>query len=116
MSKKNRRKLTHRAIAPPSSRLLSRLGEADALMRDKQWDEALEMLESLDRRYPNRVEVLTALANVFCELHDTRHYQHACERLLRIDPDNADAALGLAGAYAVNLRPTLALRAFRRFL
>ncbi|MBI2951933.1 tetratricopeptide repeat protein [bacterium] len=97
-------------------RLLSGLSEVATLMRDRQWPQALERLEVLDRRYPNQAEILSALVNVCYELQDIRRYQHACERLLRIDPDNVDAALGLAGSYLKNIRPALALRAFRRFL
>ena len=116
MSKKKRRKSGHPAIMATLPRLLSGLSEVATLMRDKQWPQALERLEALDRRYPHQAEVLTALVNVCYELQDIRRYQHACERLLRIDPDNVDASLGLAGSYLRNVRPALALRAFRRFL
>lgn len=116
MSKKKRRKSGHPAIVSTLPRLLSGLSEVEALVRDKQWPQALQRLEALDRRYPHQAEVLATLANVCYELQDIRRYQHACERLLRIDPDNADAALGLAGSYLRNVRPALALRAFRHFL
>lgn len=102
---------------PSSTRRLEvGLDEVAALMQRKRWREARTLLESLDRRYPNRVEVLTDLANVCLELRDTKGYEAACERLLKITPDNPDAALGLAGAYMSNIRPVSALRTFRRFL
>jgi tetratricopeptide (TPR) repeat protein len=97
-------------------RLAPGLNQVNALMRRKRWHEAREILNDLDRRYPNREEVLTNLVNACYELHDMQGYQHACERLLRLTPDNADATLGLAGAYLVNMRPVLALRTFHRFL
>jgi tetratricopeptide (TPR) repeat protein len=117
MAKKKKKR---RSVPKPRSsgpgRLLDGLQEADRLMRKKRWAEARDLLEELDRRYPRRPEVLTDLVNVCYELQDTERYQYACERLLKVDPGNADATLGLAGAYMANLRPALALRAFRRFL
>ena len=120
MSKKKRRR--RRKIIKPAShkrapaRLVSGLGEADAAMRRKRWDQARETLEDLDRRYPNRIEVLSALVNVYYELHDTGRYQVVCERLLKLTPHDPDITLMLAGAYLTNMRPALALRTFHRFL
>lgn len=103
----------------PSSRrrrLLKGLQEVDQLMQRKRWPEARDRLEDLDQRYPRRPEVLTGLVNAYYELQDIERYQYACERLLQVDSGNVDAALSLAEAYLTNLRPALALRAFRRFL
>jgi len=120
MSKKKRRR-RRKTIKLPSrrsmpQRLISGLNEADAAMRRKRWDQAREILEELDRRYPNRIEVLSALVNVYHELRDTGRYQVACEQLLRLTPRDPDIALMLAGAYLTNMRPMLALRTFYRFL
>jgi tetratricopeptide (TPR) repeat protein len=114
--KKRKRRSVPKPRRSGPGRLLEGLQEADRLMRKKRWAEARNLLEELDRRYPHRPEVLTDLVNVYYELQDTELYQYACERLLKADPGNADVALGLAGAYVANLRPALALRAFRRFL
>ncbi len=120
MSKKKRRR-RHKTVKPASrkrvpSRLVSGLSEADAAMRCKRWDQAGEILEDLDRRYPNRIEVLSALVNVYCELHDTGRYQVVCEQLLKLTPHDPDITLMSAGAYLTNMRPMLALRTFHRFL
>ena len=85
-------------------------------MEKKRWAEARDLLEDLDRRSPGQPAVLTDLVNACYQLHDVEGYQWACERLLPVDPDNADAALGLAGAYLENARVVLALHAFRHFL
>ncbi|HEX5503743.1 MAG TPA: tetratricopeptide repeat protein [Thermomicrobiales bacterium] len=103
------------ATAPPR-RLVEELDEAEALLGRKRYVEARELLEDLDDRFPNRPEVLTSLVNSNAGLHDLPGYLRACERLVRLDPDNADATLGLAGAYLSNLYPMLGLRTFRRFL
>jgi len=119
--KKKRKKKRKKQRAPRiersiPSRLMERLYEAERLMKKKRWAEARSLLLDLDRRYPRRPEVLASLANVCIELDDIEGYQRACERLVKIEPHNDEAALGLAGAYMANIRPALALRAFRRFL
>jgi len=120
MSKKKRRRrrktVKLASHGRPPSRLLSGLDEADAAMRHKRWDQAREILEDLNRRHPNRIEVLSALVDVYYELQDTERYQVVCEQLLRLTPDDPDVTLMLAGAYLTNMRPALALRTFRRFL
>lgn len=95
---------------------LTRLQEAESLMDRGRWTEAREVLEDLDRRFSNRGEVLGNLVDVYYELKDFRSYEGACERLLKLIPDDPDLTLMLAGAYLTNLRPVLALHTFRRFL
>jgi tetratricopeptide (TPR) repeat protein len=92
------------------------LSEIDKLTEHKRWVEARERLRELDRRYPDNSEILSELLNVAYELHDMRTYLDACERLLKLDPTNADLTLALAGAYLGNLRLASALATFRHFL
>lgn len=118
MAKKKKKK-QHPARATrsaPPRQMLEHLAEAERLTKKKRLAEARDLLENLNRRYPRRPEVLTDLVNVYYDLHDIAGYQYACERLLQVDPNNGDIALGLAGAYLSNFRPVLALRAFRHFL
>jgi len=120
MSKKGRRRsrkasgAAPRRSAPP--RLVAGLDETDMAMRRKRWDQARQILDDLDRRYPNRVEVLSRLIDVCYELNDVARYQVACERLSRLMPHDPDVTLMLAGAYLSTLRPMSALRTFQRFL
>lgn len=118
MSKKRRKKRRSRrkTVSRLPQQLLAGLGEAEALMQRKRWSEAAQVLTDLDRRYPDRVEVLTNLVNTYYELNDIRRYEAVCRRLLKITPNDPDLTLMLAGAYITNLRPALALRTFRRFL
>jgi tetratricopeptide (TPR) repeat protein len=105
---------TARSAVP--RRFIQGLAEADQLAKNKRWIEARDALEALDRRYPGQSELLTDLVNVYYELKDLQGYQSASERLLKVEPDNADATLGLAGSYLSNLRPVMALRSFRAFI
>lgn len=117
MAGKKKKQHTQRAVPqsiPP--RLLVKLAEVNSLMQRKRWTEAREALSDLDQRFPRNPVILIELVNVCYELKDTEGYQYAGERLLEIDPNNADAALSVAGAYMANLRPAMALRAFRNFL
>ncbi len=92
------------------------LAQVDELIERKRWVEARARLQELDRRYPDNGEILSELLNVAYELHDMRTYLNACERLLKLDPHDADLTLALAGAYLGNVRPASALATFRRFL
>lgn len=96
--------------------LHEQLAEAERLAQGKAWDDARRILETLDPHYPRSPEVLTGLINVYYHLGDLRAYQAACQRLLRIDPNNPDLLVALSGAFLANKRPALALRTFRRFL
>jgi len=111
--KRNRGGSTARRLPEP---LYDGLIEAERLDRQGKRVEARELLEDLDRSYPDRAEVLSALVNAYYELHDLTAYQHACQRLIRHQPDDPDVNLMLAGSCLANARPALALRNFRRFL
>jgi tetratricopeptide (TPR) repeat protein len=115
MSTKKRRPPSPQS-APTSRKLLAELAEAETLMTGRRWIEARDLLESLHGRYPGRVDVLTLLVNACYELQDLRRYLVACERLVRLTPNNPEVTLALAGAYVLNVRPVQALLTFRRFL
>jgi len=114
--KRHARQSAVQVVARPPAQLLKGLAEADELMRRRKAAEARDILDSLDRRYPNHPDVLGMLVNVNYDLHDMEDYQNACERLIRLTPGDPDVNLGLAGAYLSNVRPVLALRTFQRFL
>jgi len=111
--RRNRGGSTVRQLAEP---LYDGLIEAERLDRQGKRVEARELLEDLNRSYPDRAEVLAALVNVYYELDDLTAYQHACQRLIRHRPDDPELCLMLAGSCLTNVRPALALGNFRRFL
>ncbi len=127
MSKSKRKKQRGRRgkSARPSSRfpaqrrsrkLLDALIQVDRLIRRKEWEEAREQLEALDRRWPRRGEVLSRLTEVCNRLGDRSEQLSACERLASVVTRDPDVLLMLAGAYVLNVLPALALGSFRRFL
>lgn len=121
MSKKGRRSDYHPGPGPAlmnsiPRRLADGLDQATELMSDQRWLEAQELLLSLDRQYPNHPDVVGMLVNLNFELKDMFGYQAACERLVRLLPNDRDAAISLAAAYLNNALPMLALRQFRQFL
>lgn len=99
-----------------SQPVLVNVSKAEAMMRRGQWNQAREVLESLDEQYPNRAEVLAALATLYHIIQDSPQYQLVCSRLSQLKPDDPDVTLMLAGAYVANLRPILALRTFQQLL
>jgi len=104
------------AARPLSAKLVDALEEADSLMQRGRLDEAIDILESADRRYPNRPEVLTQLMNAYHDVEEMVGYMSVAERLSRLRPNDPDLTLALAGAYAANLLPALALHTCRRIL
>ena len=112
------KKKAHPAAAPRelSRRYWGELAQAIELLEKKRPAEARDKLQDLDRRVPNQINILTNLVNACYDLNDIESYQAACEQLLKIDRNNADVSLGLAGAYLSNGRLMLALRAFRDFV
>lgn len=98
------------------SKLIPRLEEVERLTNRKRWGEALEELQELDHRFPNRPEVLSELVNVCYELQDMRLYLLYCQRLFKLLPNEPDLMFGLAGAYMVNFYPALALQLYNQFV
>jgi tetratricopeptide (TPR) repeat protein len=99
-----------------SQPVLVNVSKAEAMMRRGQWRQARDVLESLDEQYPDRAEVLSALATLYNMTQDLPHYQLACSRLSQVKPDEPDMTLMLAGAYVENSRPILAIQTFERFI
>jgi tetratricopeptide (TPR) repeat protein len=121
MSKKKskKRRRTSRKSRPVSTvprRLLEELPAVDDLLHRKRWAEARDTLVQLDRRYRGQPEVLRRLADVYLDLQDMEGYQEIAERLVRLEPENAEPVLGLASAYLATARPMLSLRTFRTFV
>ncbi len=97
----------------PSRRLVDGTRQAYDLLEKGKAAEAVKILVELDHAYPNTPEVLGGLVNSYYDLNDFVHYEHAIRRLIRIDSKDPDISYALAGAYLVNGRPALAIRAFQ---
>jgi tetratricopeptide (TPR) repeat protein len=118
MSKKkkaNKRRGKPRSLDFMPRKMQVKLVEASDLLDRRQFEEAREILDELNKQYPRRVEVLAELAFACAELHDYPSYLRAAKDLVDVAP-RADFVLSLAGAYLTNVFPVLALRTFQRFL
>ncbi|MDQ3584877.1 MAG: tetratricopeptide repeat protein [Acidobacteriota bacterium] len=113
---KKKRPMNRRAFKAQPAQMLFGLEKAAALMRGNRWLEARELLEQLDQRYPDRLEVLTDLTNVNLELNDMAGHLWACERVAKLMPGDPDLLVTLAGSYLMNFYPARALLTFRRYL
>jgi tetratricopeptide (TPR) repeat protein len=116
MSQRKKHRRTRTAEPSPPRRLIEGLLEANDLFERKRWDRAREVLEQLDRQFPNRKEVFSLLAEVSAAQGDMHTYLVAAERLARLIPNRAEVTLLLAGAYLGNGRLFQALQTFRHFL
>ena len=101
---------------PLPRRMQEALDEADALTQRGNPLAARQVLEDLDRQYPNREEVLTDLVNLNIELNDWANLIVTCERLIKIAPRIPEVQMTLGGAYLHSSYPASALRQYRHFL
>ena len=99
-----------------SGTLARQLEHIEDLVDAKKLMEARRELIALCQRYPNRPEPLSWLVHVCQALEDHGELQHACERLLRLEPRDRDVTLLLAGSSLASGRAATARRVFQRFL
>ncbi len=110
----SKKKTLGSASAGSSTKSLApELDRVETLMLKKRWAEARFVLENMSRSYPQNSDVATYLVNVCCELQDLPGYERACEMLTSLEPNNPHAAYALARSRYINLRPVLALEAFK---
>lgn len=96
--------------------LAQELQRAEGLMRRKQGAEAMERLADLSEQFPQSKPVWQALSYASLEMNDMVRYQRAMEKLVALDPTNADHSFALGAACMANIRPMLALQALRQGL
>ncbi|MBX9787774.1 MAG: tetratricopeptide repeat protein [Pirellulales bacterium] len=88
------------------------LDEADELLNRGEYDQAVEVLEELGRRYPRRLEILSRLAETYFRTNNQWSYQATCARLVVVDPDEPMSWLVLGSAALGNGQAATAQRAF----
>lgn len=96
--------------------LIQELQRAEGLIRRKQWPEAMQRLSILSEQFPQAKSVWQALSYVTLETNDMVHYQRTMEKLVDLDPANADYSFALGSACMTNVRPMLALQSLRQGL
>ncbi|MDW8326589.1 MAG: tetratricopeptide repeat protein [Anaerolineales bacterium] len=85
-------------------------------MGNKQWLQALDLLQPLTEEYPKSAELYKILSNIYVGLGDAHGVLHAAQTLAELEPRTPLIQLNLAGAYLANSWPAIALRVFRNFL
>jgi Flp pilus assembly protein TadD len=116
MSKKHKRSPARKAGRRIPTRLAEGLEDAGRLMQKNRWMEAHDLLTGLERQYPQNKAVLLRLLETRVNLRDARGYLETCQQLVRLQPDDPDLLLCLAGAYMAQMFPALARRTFRQVL
>lgn len=96
--------------------LAATLYQADVFIERRQWARAREVLDALADEHPQSTEVFARMMHVTGAQNDVQAYLLAADRMIRLTPDDPDLALALGDAYALNLRPALAVRQFEQFL
>ena len=98
-------------------RLREGLNEAgDLLEKYGQYEEALELLRDLNKRYPRQEDVLGMTANAYLDRGDMHGYLNTMYRLHKIASNRAEVKFGLAGAYMSEGWLALAYQTFGEFL
>lgn len=92
--------------------LVRGLEEADDLLADGCDDEAIEVLQELERRHPRQVEIVARLAEAYFDLNRPWPYQAVCARLAVIHPKAPETWLALAAAALNNQQYSVAEHAF----
>jgi len=103
-------------LSAPSQQLIVGIDNAHNLLSKKRWNEARELLEDINKRFPNHPNVLISLMEVYFELCKMVDYERVCEQLVKLRSQDPDLLLSLAGAYMSNDRPSLALKTFKNYI
>jgi tetratricopeptide (TPR) repeat protein len=114
MSKKSNKPRSNAVNLP--RQLENGLWDAENLLDNSAPQEALNILRELNKKYPNNLDVLSAMTDAYADLKDVHGYLHAIYKVHKINPNHPDIKLGLAGGYLSNERMALALKTFREFL
>ena len=114
MNKKGKQARTDSIILP--RRLREGLYEADVLLAQDKPQQALELLQELNQKFPRQPDLLGLMVNACLDVDDQHGYLLAIHKLHELTPNKAGVKLGLAGAYLANGCPALALQTFRQYL
>lgn len=113
MAKKRKSRKNPRPPAPP---IMPQLSEARMRLRTGRYEEADAILAPLDRRYPNRPEILELRIQALSRSGQTTEEIEVAERYAQLLAHDPDPQLFLADLYVVTGRPALAYQTFRAFL
>ena len=99
-----------------AARLSKRLTEAEGLISRRRLHEARELLEREDGKQQRSPELLEMLLYVYQGLGDHLMIARTAERLVSVQPRNADGWMMMAQGYMFCGRAAMAANAYRHFL
>ena len=102
-----------RALPAP---LIDALAEAEELLEDEEWGEAIDLLESLNRRYPRQPFVLAMLVAAYQEVGELEPALPLARQLAALRPNDPPIQLMAATTYLGASYPFLAVEGFRRYV
>lgn len=94
----------------------NRIDNANRLIEQGRYEEALEILAPLAEKHPDRIEILSSQAVCYSRLGLAPEHLEVVLKLRRLLPNSPEAWLALAQAYLMNYRLALARRAYLQFL
>src|SRR5262249_36244469 len=105
MGKKKKRRPVPPRHRPPSPRPAAPPPAAAELIERGRFQEAEELLATLEYHHLNQSDVLALRLSVAVKVEDLPTQQEACERLIALRPDEPKLRLLLAGSYLQAGRP-----------
>ncbi|MBO0798845.1 MAG: tetratricopeptide repeat protein [Blastocatellia bacterium] len=116
MAKRGSRRSKPKQACTAGNTLYRELHKAIQLLDNEEYLEARDSLKRLHQEYPENEAVLRKLIKACLEIKDDLGAQYALEQLSKLAPDDREIAISLATCYMCNLKMTLTLRLYRRFL
>ena len=89
-------------VAESPSSVALRLELADALAKDRQWDQAISEYEAVLKLQPNNTEAILGIGTVRRWQENIVEAKRANEQARVLAPQNSDPVLGLAATYALD--------------
>ncbi|MBX2862814.1 MAG: tetratricopeptide repeat protein [Leptolyngbyaceae cyanobacterium MAG.088] len=113
MAKKKTKKKKQASYGFGNQSLTTELAHAEALIRREQWTDAHSVLTRLKISYPDSLDVLAHLLEIYYELGQLLQYQATCEEFLALKPNDARVNFLLGYAYVLNYYPLLGVQQYR---
>jgi tetratricopeptide (TPR) repeat protein len=92
------------------------IAKARALLEKGQTDAALELFGRVASSDPSNVEALTGRGLCYLDLENYPPAEASFEAALRLEPEDADAMLGIAQAYENQGKKAEAIAAYEKYL
>ncbi|HPF14721.1 MAG: tetratricopeptide repeat protein [Planctomycetes bacterium] len=110
------RQCYERALAADPNCVEAKVGLCQADLDEREWEKGLARMAPLLEAYPRHVKLLTLAAEAHARLHHDEQARDLYEKATFLDPDNAEAYLGLGLTFKELLEYERAIQAFDEVL